>query len=219
MAHSRNLLGEEAYPELRRVRRELAEGIVLDEGIRREDTPTLDSFDLYRFIAADFKAFGREAEKETTFYRLARLLEEQSARALKSNGEESNWGIWVARRRVVQKAGTLLSNDLLTTISAGTSRARKRRRGGKFSLAVKRTLDVTVSAMMLILLAPLFVAIVIAIKIGSRGPVFFRAQRVGRNGRPFACREVQNHGRECRKSDSEPGLTQPAIRKAFQIQV
>jgi lipopolysaccharide/colanic/teichoic acid biosynthesis glycosyltransferase len=187
IAHSRNLQGEEAYPELRRVRRELSEGISLDEGIRPEEAPALDTFDLYRFIAADFKAFGREAEKETTFYRVARLLEEQSARTLKSNRDESNWGIWIARRRVVQKAGELLSSDLLTTISAGARRARKRMRGGKVSLVVKRVLDVSLSGVLLICLAPLFAAIAIAIKTGSPGPVFYRSERMGRNARIFQC--------------------------------
>jgi lipopolysaccharide/colanic/teichoic acid biosynthesis glycosyltransferase/energy-coupling factor transporter ATP-binding protein EcfA2 len=187
IAHSRNLQGEEVYHELRRLRRELAEGIALDEGIRREKSPALDTFDLYRFIAADFRAFGRKAEKETSFYCLARLLEEQNLRTLKSNRNESNWGIWIARRRVMQNASTILISDLLTTISAGAKRARKRRRGGKVSLAVKRVLDVTLSAVLLVLLAPLFAAIAIAIKIGSRGPVFFRSKRVGRNARIFQC--------------------------------
>jgi exopolysaccharide biosynthesis polyprenyl glycosylphosphotransferase len=38
----------------------------------------------------------------------------------------------------------------------------------------------------LILFAPLFVAVALAIKLDSRGPVFFRQTRVGRDGRRFA---------------------------------
>src|SRR5439155_12676712 len=37
----------------------------------------------------------------------------------------------------------------------------------------------------LVVTAPLLLAIAIAIKIGSRGPVLFVQERAGRNGRPF----------------------------------
>lgn len=50
---------------------------------------------------------------------------------------------------------------------------------------MKRLLDIAVSASGLLLLAPLFVAIAIAIKLDSTGPVFFRQERVGRGGRSF----------------------------------
>ena len=51
--------------------------------------------------------------------------------------------------------------------------------------ALKRTFDVVTAAVALIVLAPLLVGIALLIKIGSRGPVFYRGQRAGRNGRPF----------------------------------
>jgi lipopolysaccharide/colanic/teichoic acid biosynthesis glycosyltransferase len=54
-----------------------------------------------------------------------------------------------------------------------------------WSRIVKRTLDVTVSALLLTLLAPLFVVVGIAIKLESRGPVFYRASRAGWRGRPL----------------------------------
>jgi exopolysaccharide biosynthesis polyprenyl glycosylphosphotransferase len=49
----------------------------------------------------------------------------------------------------------------------------------------KRTLDVLVSALVLILCSPLMLIIAIAIKLDSRGPVIFKAQRVGANGNLF----------------------------------
>jgi lipopolysaccharide/colanic/teichoic acid biosynthesis glycosyltransferase len=49
----------------------------------------------------------------------------------------------------------------------------------------KRLFDVLVSAAGLLLLSPLLVAIALWIKLDSRGPVFFRQQRVGRFGTPF----------------------------------
>lgn len=51
--------------------------------------------------------------------------------------------------------------------------------------ALKRTFDVVAAALALIVLAPLLVGIALLIKIGSHGPVFYRGQRAGRNGRPF----------------------------------
>ena len=53
------------------------------------------------------------------------------------------------------------------------------------SYVVKRTLDIVVSALGMILLAPVFLAIAIAVKLSSPGPVFFSQVRVGRYGRHF----------------------------------
>jgi polysaccharide biosynthesis protein PslA len=51
------------------------------------------------------------------------------------------------------------------------------------SFAAKRLLDIFVSAMALIVLLPLFLAIAAAIKWESNGPVFFTQNRWGRGGR------------------------------------
>ncbi|TXC65455.1 hypothetical protein FSC37_03170 [Piscinibacter aquaticus] len=50
---------------------------------------------------------------------------------------------------------------------------------------LKRVVDVVASAAGLLVLAPLFLLIALAIKLESPGPVFFRQERVGRFGRPF----------------------------------
>jgi len=49
----------------------------------------------------------------------------------------------------------------------------------------KRTFDLVVSALLLALCAPLMLAIALAVRLSSPGPVFFRQQRVGRDGRIF----------------------------------
>jgi putative colanic acid biosynthesis UDP-glucose lipid carrier transferase len=49
----------------------------------------------------------------------------------------------------------------------------------------KRSLDITVAAFALIFLLPAFLAIALAIKLSSRGPVFFRQERYGAGGRIF----------------------------------
>lgn len=50
---------------------------------------------------------------------------------------------------------------------------------------VRRAFDATAAAAGLIVLFPLFLAVAIAIRADSRGPVFFRQRRVGRHGTPF----------------------------------
>ena len=53
------------------------------------------------------------------------------------------------------------------------------------SMAAKRMLDLTVSALTIAVLSPLMIAIAIAIKLESRGPVFFRQPRAGRGRSSF----------------------------------
>ena len=54
-----------------------------------------------------------------------------------------------------------------------------------FSLFWKRVFDIFVSALMLIVLSPLFLVLAIAIKIDSKGPVFYRQERVTQYGKRF----------------------------------
>jgi exopolysaccharide biosynthesis polyprenyl glycosylphosphotransferase len=53
------------------------------------------------------------------------------------------------------------------------------------SQLVKRSFDLVVSTIALILMSPLLAVIALAIRLDSRGPVFFRQTRVGREGRHF----------------------------------
>ncbi len=57
-----------------------------------------------------------------------------------------------------------------------------RTRGGH---AVKRALDITVSLVALILLAPVMLAVAVAVKRSSPGPMFFLQERIGRDGKAF----------------------------------
>ncbi|MEU9373397.1 sugar transferase [Streptomyces sp. NPDC048255] len=50
---------------------------------------------------------------------------------------------------------------------------------------LKSVLDRTGAAAGLLLLSPLFLGIVLAIRFGSRGPAFYRQRRIGRDGVPF----------------------------------
>jgi exopolysaccharide biosynthesis polyprenyl glycosylphosphotransferase len=53
------------------------------------------------------------------------------------------------------------------------------------SMAAKRCLDVVASALLLTLFAPLMLAVAVAVKLESRGPVFFRQPRAGRANTSF----------------------------------
>ncbi len=50
---------------------------------------------------------------------------------------------------------------------------------------VKRTFDLVVASAALLLLSPLLLGVAIAVRLDSPGPVFYRQQRVGRDGRIF----------------------------------
>jgi Undecaprenyl-phosphate glucose phosphotransferase len=55
-----------------------------------------------------------------------------------------------------------------------------------WSSASKKLLDYLLASIALLLLAPLFLLVALAIKLDSPGPVFFMQQRLGFNNRPFA---------------------------------
>jgi exopolysaccharide biosynthesis polyprenyl glycosylphosphotransferase len=50
---------------------------------------------------------------------------------------------------------------------------------------IKRLFDIVVSGVLLVLLSPLFALVALLIKAHSPGPVFYYAERIGENGRPF----------------------------------
>ena len=54
-----------------------------------------------------------------------------------------------------------------------------------WGFAAKRVMDLGISLVSLLLAAPLMLVLAIAIRLDSRGPVFFRQARIGRNGSIF----------------------------------
>ena len=55
----------------------------------------------------------------------------------------------------------------------------------KFHLILKRIFDIVCSTILLILISPVLLALAIAIKIDSKGPVFYRQKRITKYGREF----------------------------------
>jgi exopolysaccharide biosynthesis polyprenyl glycosylphosphotransferase len=55
----------------------------------------------------------------------------------------------------------------------------------KSSELLKRSMDIAGASVALLLLGPLLIGLAVAVKIDSRGPVFFRQPRIGRRGQRF----------------------------------
>lgn len=53
------------------------------------------------------------------------------------------------------------------------------------SNAAKRLFDLTIACLGLALLSPFFALIAVIVKISSKGPIFYRGLRTGKNGKPF----------------------------------
>lgn len=63
--------------------------------------------------------------------------------------------------------------------------ATARRKSRYFYHAVKRILDILFSVIGIIFLIPITIIVGLCIKIQDRGPIFFKQQRIGKNGKPF----------------------------------
>lgn len=61
----------------------------------------------------------------------------------------------------------------------------KREEGRKVSRVLKRTMDIVGSALALIVFLPVFLATAFAVKVTSKGPIFYRQRRIGQHGRSF----------------------------------
>jgi exopolysaccharide biosynthesis polyprenyl glycosylphosphotransferase len=72
--------------------------------------------------------------------------------------------------------------------------------------ALKRTFDLVVASVTLILASPLLLVIALAVKLSSRGPVIYRSVRPGIAGKPFSCfkfRTMREHADQI-QHDLEP---------------
>jgi exopolysaccharide biosynthesis polyprenyl glycosylphosphotransferase len=69
-----------------------------------------------------------------------------------------------------------------------------------WQMSLKRILDLVISIICLILLAPVMIITAIIIKVTSPGPVFFSQERVGIKGRPFTMHKFRTMFREAEES-------------------
>ncbi len=86
-------------------------------------------------------------------------------------------------------------------------------RTGALSALLRRGLDVVVSLALLLLTMPLLLLVAIAIKLDSRGPIFYRQQRVGLHGRVFTLMKFRSmrvdaeQGRPLWAAQNDPRIT------------
>jgi exopolysaccharide biosynthesis polyprenyl glycosylphosphotransferase len=72
--------------------------------------------------------------------------------------------------------------------------------------AIKRSFDLIFACLLLVFLSPLLAIAAVAIKLSSRGPVFYRSLRPGIGGRPFACLKFRTmvSNADLRQEELEP---------------
>jgi exopolysaccharide biosynthesis polyprenyl glycosylphosphotransferase len=73
----------------------------------------------------------------------------------------------------------------------------------ELALMLKRAVDVVFSALALVVLSPVMLAIAIAIKLDSHGPVFYASERIGKKGLVFRCMKFRTMVRDAEKRQAE----------------
>jgi exopolysaccharide biosynthesis polyprenyl glycosylphosphotransferase len=69
----------------------------------------------------------------------------------------------------------------------------------ELGLMLKRGLDILFSTLLLLVFSPFLLAIAIAIKLESRGPVLYTSDRIGKKGRVFSCFKFRTMVRDAEK--------------------
>jgi len=69
----------------------------------------------------------------------------------------------------------------------------------EFGLMLKRGLDLLLSGLAVVALSPVLLAVAIAIKLDSRGPIFYSSERLGKKGRVFSCIKFRTMVRDAEK--------------------
>jgi exopolysaccharide biosynthesis polyprenyl glycosylphosphotransferase len=90
----------------------------------------------------------------------------------------------------------------------------KRENTKKVPLAIKRFIDVVGSGAALVFLSPIYVAIGLAIKASSKGPVLFKQERLGQYGKPFTVLKFRSM-----RTDSDPKIHQRYVEQFIAGQV
>jgi exopolysaccharide biosynthesis polyprenyl glycosylphosphotransferase len=83
--------------------------------------------------------------------------------------------------------------------------------------ALKRTFDVVGATLLLVLLSPLLLAITLAVRLSSRGPVLYRSTRRGIGQRPFHCLKFRTMHTDAEESQAELEALNEATGALFKI--
>ena len=83
---------------------------------------------------------------------------------------------------------------------------------------LKRLLDVVGSAAMLVVAAPLMVALAIAVRLGSAGPAVYGQSRLGRHGRDFRCYKFRSMYADAeQRLHADPALYAEYVRNDYKL--
>jgi exopolysaccharide biosynthesis polyprenyl glycosylphosphotransferase len=73
----------------------------------------------------------------------------------------------------------------------------------EIALHLKRALDILFSSLVIAILSPVLLAIAIAVKLDSHGPVFYASERIGKKGRVFRCFKFRTMVRDAEKKRAD----------------
>jgi lipopolysaccharide/colanic/teichoic acid biosynthesis glycosyltransferase len=113
--------------------------------------------------------------------------------------ERPDWGLWLLCGSVVRHDHWEHLRDPLQSAVKSDESCFSRSSG-----LTKRICDVVGSVFLLILLFPLFLLIAVFIKLDSRGPVFFRHDRVGKDGKNFVLWKFRSMRTNVPKYEASP---------------
>jgi len=71
------------------------------------------------------------------------------------------------------------------------------------ALILKRLLDITVATLAIVLLSPVLLAIAIAVRLDSPGPIFYASERIGKKARVFKCIKFRTMVRDADRKRAE----------------
>jgi exopolysaccharide biosynthesis polyprenyl glycosylphosphotransferase len=73
----------------------------------------------------------------------------------------------------------------------------------EMALQLKRAMDIVMAGVALMIFSPILLAIAIAVKLDSRGPVFYSSERIGKKGQVFRCMKFRTMVRDAEKRRAE----------------
>jgi lipopolysaccharide/colanic/teichoic acid biosynthesis glycosyltransferase len=127
-----------------------------------------------------FTEINAEGQKTSLDTLIARITEELRNDLTREEFDQISFSVHVFPEDREQGGGQWPSNPKLYPDLA------EREDSQSLARIIKRAIDITGSLAAIVVLAPLFLTIAIAIKATSKGPVFYRQHRIGRRGIPFS---------------------------------
>ena len=144
----------------------------------------------------------REFQADCVFVATTDMTNRQMALLMRAARQEG-----VVLRVFTHLPGVLTSRVTLKPIAReGVALTLKLARLSATQRVVKRAMDLALAGFGLVVLSPLLVAVAIAIKATSRGPVLFRQVRITEGGRPFRMLKFRTMTTESERCDEEQAI-------------